>query len=137
MVTLRPYVAAMPGTYALSVDIERSLVFIELHGFFTPEEIAVFDQDRRAAYKRLKCAPQQHVTLVDMRHTQIQSQEAVTGFADCMADPMTRSRRIAFIISRSLARLQVKRAVGARNAAYFLTEEEARAWLLSDQAAAA
>lgn len=126
----------MPGTYSLSVDVEQSLVFIELQGFFTPEEIARFNQDRRAAYKRLKSAPHQHVTLVDMRQTQIQSQEAVTGFADCMADPTTRSRRIAFIISPSLARLQVKRAVGARDAGYFLTEEEAKAWLLSDQAAA-
>lgn len=127
----------MPGSYSISVDARRSLVHMRLEGFFTPDEIVAFDSARREAYKQLRCAPNRHVTLVDMTATQIQSQEAVDAFSRSLADPATRSRRIAFLMSRTLARLQVKRAAGSVNAAYFHTAEEATAWLLSGDAEAA
>ena len=127
----------MPARYSFQIDPRRNLVRMELHGFFSPDEIAAFDHDRRVAYRQLRCGPNDHVTLVDMRGTHIQSQEAVTGFARSIADQGTKSRRIAFVLTRSLARLQVKRAAAGRDAAFFLTIEEALDWLLADEAAAA
>lgn len=122
----------MSGSYSIDVDAQRSFVRMKLQGFFSPEEIVAFDAARREAYRQLRCAPNQHVTLVDMTATQIQSQEAVNAFSHSLMDPVTRSRRIAFLVSRSLARLQIKRASSSLNAAYFHAEDDAIAWLGSD-----
>lgn len=127
----------MTGTYSFNIDPRNHLVCMELHGFFTPDQMPGFDKARREAYARLRCAPNEHVTLVDMRGTLIQSQDIVDAFARSIADQGTKSRRIAFVVSRSLARLQVKRAAGDRDAGYFLTLEEAQEWLLGDRAEAA
>ena len=127
----------MAGTYSFKIDTRRDLVSMELHGFFTPDQMPAFDQARREAYSQLRCAPNQHVTVVDMRGTLIQSQDIVDAFARSIADQETKSRRIAFVVSRSLARLQVKRAAGDRDAGYFLTLDEAERWLLDERTEAA
>lgn len=127
----------MAGSYSFDIDERRDLVLMTLGGFFTIEEIAAFDQARGAAYQRLRCAPNQHVTLIDMRATVIQSQEAVDAFTKSISEPSTKSRKVAFVVSKSLARLQVKRVAAQRDAAYFTTLEEAEAWLLGARALAA
>lgn len=110
---------------------------MRLGGFFTPEEIVAFDAARRIAYQQLRCGKNQHVTLVDMRRTVIQSQDAVEAFARSLGDPETRARKVAFVVSRSLARLQVKRAAAGRGAAFFVTFEEAETWLFDEASLAA
>lgn len=85
----------MAGTYSFKIDTRRDLVCMELHGFFTPDQMAGFDKARREAYAQLRCAPNQHVTLVDMRGTLIQSQDIVDAFArspDAIPRPIERGR---------------------------------------------
>ncbi|MGJ3627704.1 hypothetical protein AB5I41_13330 [Sphingomonas sp. MMS24-JH45] len=72
-----------------------------------------------------------------MREADIQAQDVVTAFAASIGDPATAARKLAFVMSRSLSRLQVKRAASGREAAYFHTAEEAEAWLFADAEAAA
>ncbi|WP_294196958.1 hypothetical protein [uncultured Sphingomonas sp.] len=118
-------------TPRMSFDVEpqRNLVRITLAGFFTPDDVARFVAARDEAHRRLTCAPHGHVTLVDMRTMQIQSQETVAAFQRVLANPDATSRRLAFVVARSLARLQIKRAASERDAAYFTTLEEAEAWV--------
>ena len=120
----------MAGTYSFIIDKRQDFVLMTLGGFFAVEEIAAFDRARRVAYRQLRCEPNQHLTLIDMRTTAIQSQEAVDAFKRSIEDPSTKSRRIAFVVSKSLARLQVQRAASKADAAYFTTLEEAKIWLL-------
>ena len=72
------------------------------------------------------------MTLNDLRQLKIQPQEVVTAFRDMLAAPAYRSRRLAFVCGPTLARNQLSRALGARDAAFFDDPVSAEAWLLRD-----
>ncbi|KQN89780.1 hypothetical protein ASE95_16485 [Sphingomonas sp. Leaf231] len=120
-------------TPRMSFDVEpaRDLVRITLTGFFTPDDVARFVAARDAAHAQLRCAPNAHATLVDMRAMQIQSQATVEAFQRVLGDPRMASRRLAFVVARSLARLQIKRAAAEREASFFTAIEDAEAWVLA------
>jgi hypothetical protein len=122
----------MKASFSINIDPEISLVHIRLAGFFLPCDIAEFDRIRNLEYRQLRCGPNQHVTVIDITATHIQSQSAVSLFADSLDDPKTRSRKVAFVVAKSLARMQVKRAASGRDeAGFFTSTSDAEAWLLS------
>lgn len=121
----------MDATFSVAADPALSLVRITVGGFFQPDDIRRFGEQRDREHARLRCAPNQHLTLVDMRAMRIQSQEGVDGFGQLLANPAHRSRRIAFVVEATLARMQIKRAAAGRDdAMYFRDPAEAEAWLL-------
>lgn len=122
----------MAASFHIDVDPARDLVRIRLGGFFEPAHVKAFVEARDFAYKRLRCGRNAHVTMVDMREMQIQPQQSVAAFQQMIADPATASRRLAFVLSRTLARMQIQRAAADRTAAYFDSEEEAERWLFAD-----
>jgi hypothetical protein len=123
--------------FSIAVDTQRSLVRIVMSGFFEAEDIARFMHARDVAHRQLLSAPNQHLTLVDIREMQIQAQDSVAAFQRVLANPVMKSRRLAFVVARSLARLQAQRAADRRDAAYFSDPAEAERWLLDDSAVAA
>lgn len=125
----------MCATFSITVDVPLSLVRMTLTGFFSPADVARFVEARDAAHRQLRSLPNQHVTLVDIRSMQIQSQEAVQEFQLVMSSPETASRRIAFVVSKSLARIQAQRAAVHRPANYFANVEDAEEWLVAEEAA--
>lgn len=125
----------MSAHYHFAIDPRQDLVRITMGGFFSEADIAAFARDQKRAYLELRCAANQHVTLVDMRAMQIQSQASVPQFQALMADPAMASRRIAFVVARSLARMQVKRATEGLPAALFMSAEEAEQWLMEGRPA--
>ena len=84
-------------------------------------------------------APNDHLTLIDIRGMAIQAQEIVTRWGAVIADPAYRSRRLAFVVGTTLARTQLQRALGGRHARCFTDTAEAERWVLDGdpQAAAA
>lgn len=123
----------MKPTYSFDVDVKRSMVRITMSGFFSPADVEQFAADRNQAHRLLRSASNQHVTLIDMRRMEIQSQESVVAFQRVLSDPATISRKIAFVVTRSLARLQIKRAAADRRAGYFEDDlAAAERWLLED-----
>ncbi|MES2054618.1 MAG: hypothetical protein V4564_01650 [Pseudomonadota bacterium] len=122
----------MNGTFSIDVDPSRDLIRIRMSGFFTPARIGDFLAARRAAHARLRCGPNQHVTINDLREMKIQSQDVVGHFHSVLADPAYRSRRLAFVVASSLARMQLIRAIGSRSAQCFTDPGEAEAWLFED-----
>ena len=122
----------MKPNFAFEVEPDRNLVRIWLGGFFSPTDVAAFVKERDRAHQRLRCGPNQHVTLVDIREMAIQPQESVAAFQQMLSNPAVTSRKLAFVITRSLARMQIKRAAASRDAAYFESVEDAERWLLSD-----
>lgn len=125
----------MTARFRINVDVNKSLVHIWLGGFFATSDIPAFVAERDAAHRKLKCAPNQHVTLTDVREMNIQPQDTVAAFRNLLADKRHQSRKVAFVVASSLARMQLIRAAEGRIARLFATPEEAIAWLLSDEPA--
>lgn len=126
----------MEPKYTFEVDHGRNLMRIWLGGFFSPADVAEFVQERNRAHRRLRCALNDHLALVDMREMAVQSQDSVAAFQLVLSDPTFTARKLAFVITRSLARMQLRRTAASRDAAYFENVEEAERWLLRDDAGA-
>jgi hypothetical protein len=129
----------MSAEYSIEVEPSRDLVRIRMGGFFEREDIEGFLEARRVAHRELTCGRNQHLTINDIRDMKIQSQEIVDAFRDMLADPAYRSRRLAFVVSATLARTQVVRALADRRARIFEDFWSAEAWLFgpADEAEAA
>lgn len=120
----------MTANFDIQVDPSRNFVRMTLAGFFEPKDVARFTAARDEAHQRLRCGPNQHVTLVDIRGMHIQSQDSVTEFTRLLSRPDHASKRIAFVVTQSLARLQLRRAATGRGAGYFTDDPPAaEAWL--------
>lgn len=128
----------MADKFTITVDVPRDLVRITMSGFFGEGDVLAFLGERMAAHRQLKCAPNQHVTLNDMRAMDVRSQGVVDSFRSILASPDYRSRRLAFVVTGALSRMQLMRTIEGRNAQVFEDPAAAEAWLLSaDDAEAA
>ena len=121
----------MSATYSIHVEPERDLVRIAMAGLFTPEDIQGFHAAREIAHAKLTCGRNAHLTINDLRGMKIQPQESVAAFQQMLGAPEYRSRRLAFVIGRTLARSQLQRALAGRgpDTRCFDTVAEAEAWL--------
>lgn len=127
----------MHATFSVRCHPTLDLLEISMAGFFGDADIAAFDRRRRDEMAKLACPAGQHRTLVDIAGMDVQSQAAVAAFGRLLADPRSHSHRLAFVVRRSLARTQVIRALGGREARHFESRAEARRWLLVEQHTAA
>jgi len=123
----------MDARFSFQVDPARDFIRITMSGLFTLQDIADFVEARREAHGRLLCAPNAHLTLNDVRGLKIQPQETVSAFRDMLAAPDYRSRRLAFVAGPTLARMQLLRAIGGRDARCFDDPITAEAWLLREE----
>jgi hypothetical protein len=123
----------MKAEFSFKVEPARNLVRIRMAGFFRQADIAAFLEARRVAHQKLRCPPNAHVTLNDIRGMDIQSHDIVDAFQAMLAAPEYRSRRLAFVVGYTLARAQAIRALESRSARWFSDPAEAEAWLLADE----
>ena len=124
----------MRAEITIDIDVVRSLVRTRLAGFFDDAAIADFLAQRRQAFQRLRCAPNQHLSLTDVRDMAIQTQSVVSRWHQVLADPGYRSRKLAFVVASTLARMQLQRAIGSRDAQVFTDPGEAERWVLTESA---
>lgn len=120
----------MNARFTIAVDPARDLVRVSMSGFWDRDTIAGFVVDLRASHKRLRCGPNQFITINDIREMKIQSQDVVAAFHTMLSDPTIRSRRLAFVVASSLARMQLGRAISGRDADSFTDPAAAEAWAL-------
>ncbi len=121
----------MAGHFQIEVDAPRNLVRIAMSGFFTDDDIRAFLAERAVAHRQLRCGPNEHLTLNDMRGMGVRSQEAVESFRTMLAAPEFRSRRLAFVVTSPLSRMQLMRTIDGRDARCFEDVADAEAWLFS------
>jgi hypothetical protein len=121
----------MTAHFTVRAEPARDLIRISMSGFFTPADIDAFYAARAAEHARLTCGPNQHLTLNDLRDMKVQAQDAVAAFGDLLADPAWRSRKLAFVVDRTLARSQLMRALNGRDAKCFENLTDAEKWLLA------
>ena len=127
----------MSSAFRLSADPRRSLLLIELSGFFEATDVSRFAAEKQAAHRDLMCAPNEHVTIVDVTDCKIQGQAVVGAFAAMIADQRYKGRKLAFVTGSSLAKMQVRRLIeGQAEARCFDNRRLAEAWLMEDGAAA-
>lgn len=123
----------MEATFSIVNDVPRGLMRITMAGFFEPADIARFVAERDRGLVTLRTRPNAHLTLVDIRAMDIQAAESVASFRQVLADPRAASRRIAFVVGRSLSTMQIRRAAQGRDTQYFEELAEAENWLLTAQ----
>jgi hypothetical protein len=121
----------MAAHFTVRAEPSRDLIRITMSGFFNPDDIQAFCDARAAEHARLTCGPNQHVTLNDLRAMKVQAQDVVAAFQNLLADPAYRSRKLAFIVDRTLARSQLMRALNGRTAKCFENRVDAEQWLFA------
>jgi hypothetical protein len=122
----------MEGKFTIDVDQARDLVRIAMFGFFDGDDVRAFLEARAIAHRRLRCGPNRHLTLNDLRGMDIRSREVVESFTGILASPDYRSRRLAFVVTGALSRMQLLRTISGRHARCFDDVESAEAWLLAE-----
>ena len=121
----------MDAHFSIAVEPPLDLVRITMGGFFTEADIGAFRYALETRMEALACAANQHLTLCDVRTMNIQTQEIVGAFSKVVGHPTFQSRRLAFITSSSLARMQTRRLTDREGVKLFTDVTEAEAWLLS------
>ena len=85
----------MSARFSFRVEPSRDLVRIEMAGLFTPADIDAFLEARRRAHAELRCGPNQHLTINDVRDMKIQSQDAVARFRELAVRRKAQHRRLS------------------------------------------
>ena len=121
----------MSAHFTVQAEPARDLIRISMAGFFTHADIQAFYDTRAVEHARLTCGPNQYLTLNDLSRLKVQSQEVVAAFQALLAEPAYRSRKLAFVVDRTLARSQLMRALDGRDAKCFEAMAEAEKWLFA------
>ncbi|WP_294301698.1 hypothetical protein [uncultured Sphingomonas sp.] len=127
----------MSADFSIRLNRDRNLLDVRLGGFFTLDDVARYRSAITAASRELGGDPGQQIMLCDISDMRIQSQDVVEAFRQNMADPLYARRRVALVVTATLARTQAQRAVGRREARMFTSRVDAEAWLFSEVKAAA
>jgi hypothetical protein len=118
----------MDARFDFVTVVGRNMIRIKMGGFFSEEDVGRFAAHYRSILTQLD-APG-HLTLADIRQMKIQAQPVVEAFTSLLALPDLRSRRLAFVCSSTLARLQAQRLTDREGVKFFDDEFEAEAWLI-------
>ena len=119
----------MDQNFSINIEVSRDLMRVTLGGFFEVAKLASVSEQLRRAKAQLRCAPNQHVALIDVRGMSIQPQDSISTFERIIREPGLVARKLAFVVPHTLLRTQVKRAASSRDAAYFDSVEAAEHWL--------
>lgn len=126
-----------PASFSIDLEPRRDLVRIRLCGFFSVDDIGRFQAELLLAHRRLGCGRKGGpLTINDISGMAIQSQDVVPRWSAFLADPAHRSRRLAFVVASTLARMQLERVIGGRDAQVFTDAAEAERWLFTGEAGA-
>ncbi len=121
----------MRGWFVVGAERKANLIRLTMGGFFDGATIQQLRAELVEAVASLSCPPNDHVTLCDIRQMDIQSQERVGDFSRLVGSEDLRSRKLAFVTAKSLARLQAKRLTSREGVDFFTDIDTALAWLTS------
>jgi hypothetical protein len=126
----------MPNSvsHSIQVDLDRKLVDLRIGGLITPEDAAWIGEELRAAIRALGDDVGKHVTLYDGSGVPVVPQETVELIKSTLDNPTVRqlwARKIAFVVSTALAKLQAQRLREVRpDIGIFEDRDAAIAWLM-------
>lgn len=121
-------------SHSIQVDVARKLIDLRIGGLITPEDAAWIGEELRAAIRTLGADVGKHVTLYDGSGVHVVPQETVELIKHTLDNPAVRAmwaRKIAFVVSTALARLQAQRLREVRpDLGIFDDRESAIDWLM-------
>ncbi len=123
----------MSDKFTFTLDRDRGLVRIRMHGFYTLKDVAAFFDARRKAHAALGLPQGAHMTLNDLRGMKIQQQEVIQAFQQGLAAPEEKARKLAIVVDAAMARGQANRAINSADTQYFADVESAEAWLFAEE----
>jgi len=124
-----PVEAPMDVFYEIEAEPRHNLMRVRMAGFFEEEDVRAFATLYREKRQALDAAD--HLTLANICDMKIQAQDIVAAFRTFMAMPDIASRKLAFVSSSTLARLQAQRLTEREEVRFFDNEAAARDWLLA------
>lgn len=121
-------------SHGVTVDRARKLIDVRLSGVVAPEDAGWIGEEVRAAIRSLGDDVGKHVTLYDATQVQVVPPATVALLQSTWANPAVRqlwARKVAYVVSTALARMQVQRLREAReDIGIFEDRDAAIAWLL-------
>ena len=125
----------MSDKFIFTIEPERGLVRISMHGFWTLRDVDAFFETRRRAHAELGLPRNAHLTLNDLRGMKIQAQDVIEAFQKGLAVPEEKARKLAIVVDAAMARGQANRAINSADTHYFTEVEAAEAWLFAEEPA--
>lgn len=125
----------MSSKFTFTLDRDRGLVRIAMHGFYGLKDVAAFFDARRRALAELGLPRNAHITLNDLRGMKIQAQDVIQAFQQGLAVPEEKARKLAIVVDAAMARGQANRAIASTDTRYFTDVETAEAWLFAGEPA--
>ena len=126
----------MRDKFTFTLDRDRGLVRITMHGFWGLKDVEAFFETRRKVLAELGLPRNQHMTLTDLRGMKIQAQDVILSFQQGLAVPEEKARRLAIVVDAAMARAQANRAIASVDTRYFTEIEPAEAWLFAGESVA-
>jgi hypothetical protein len=124
--------------FEVETNHSERLIILRMEGVLSIDEAHACAAAKEAAVDRLGPPYDAHSTLLDIRELRLQPQEIFAIFTSFVATTKHKSRRIAIVGGEGTARMQFRRVAERaplRDDMRFFTEvDEARDWLLDDQA---
>ena len=123
-------------SHSIAFDAARKLLDLRIGGLVSPEDAAWIGEELRAAIRALGPDVGKHVTLYDASGVHVVPQETVELIKSTLDNPAVRAlwaRKVAFVVSTALARLQAQRLREVRaDIGIFDARAEAIAWLMEE-----
>ncbi len=120
----------MKTNYEIKLDPGKRLIRIIVSGFFKREEVVPFMLALRDGILAIECPPGQHLMLMDMGAVSLHSGDVVDAFSRQVGGARLIPRRLAVVVSGSLARMQVRRMFPGLEMTFFDDAATAEHWLL-------
>src|SRR6218665_693537 len=121
-------------SHSIPVDLDRKLVDLRIGGLVSPEDAAWIGEELRGAIRALGDDVGKHVTLYDASGVHVVPQETVELIKNTLDNPAVRqlwARKIAFVVSTALAKMQAQRLREVRpDLQGFEDRDAAIAWLM-------
>jgi hypothetical protein len=122
--------AAPPAFRIESGDLTR-FISITGTGFWSPAEIDDHFDELRDLIERMRTVRSDVRILVDLRESGAQSPETIVRISARIAAAYRDGDRIAMVLSSSLAKLQMKRAIQNLQHEMFVSPKAAEQWLMA------
>jgi hypothetical protein len=122
----------MTADFTIDLDPARRLMTVRMSGFYTLADVQRYADAVREATAKLGGAPEDQRMINDITEMKIQSQEIVEAFRRFMGDPRYSRRRVGFVVTSTLARQQLQRTIGSREARVFTDIADAERWVFAE-----
>lgn len=117
--------------FSFSFDAAAGILCVTVMGSWTLPEVERYAREAGLQFPRARQSAGQLRLLIDLSAADVLSQALMAPLAKAGMQYARADDRVALVVGSTLLKLQMKRMIGGAPAGIFLSEREARGWLLS------